>query len=70
MTIKYWNTLPSDSKERALTHVFPTNREMVSMLSSQHPDRKNCLWKIVFDEVRIPETPGHYKTFVKGWYLC
>ena len=70
MTIKYWNTLSSDSKERALAHVFPTNREMVSMLSLQRPDRKNCLWKIVFDEVRILETPGHYKTIVKGWYLC
>ncbi len=70
MTIKYWNALDVSSKVRALTHVFPTNQVMVSKLSTERPNKKDCLWKIVFDEVRVPVNEGHYKTFVKGWYLC
>ena len=70
MTIKYWNALDVSSRVRALTHVFPTNQVMVSKLSTERPDKGNCLWKIVFDEVRIPVNENHYKTYVKGWYLC
>ena len=68
MTLKYWNSLPKGSRERALCHVFPTMKFTVEMLLDEQPNLKNGLWKLVWRKVRIP-IESYYKTVVNGAYL-
>lgn len=71
MTLKYWNSLPKGSKERALSHVFPINRCIVDMLLDEAPNPKQSpFWGLVWKKVRIPEKESYYKTVVhKNTYL-
>lgn len=69
MTVKYWNSLPEDSKVRAIEAALPNAGIMAKILKSAKPNPKEARWSIVFKEVRIPEDCSHYKTVVNGWYL-
>lgn len=69
MTLKYWEKLDDGSKRRALAHVFPINNPIVQILMNEKPDKKKTLWKLVFQEVRIPEDNSHYKTVVHSTYI-
>ena len=67
VSIKYWNTLPEGSKERALTACYPNAKGIVNMMLEEKPDPKNVFWKRVFDMVRVPDN-SYYKTFINGVY--
>ena len=69
MTLKYWASLDEGSKRHSLTHVFPLNKPIVQILMSEKPDKKNVMWQVVFQEVRIPEDNRRYKTVVHNTYI-
>ncbi len=69
LTIKYWKSLPRDSKERALKFVFPIHDAIVQMLLDEDPtteEIKNGFWSLVFKKIREPLPdeygPSPYKT--------
>lgn len=68
LTKKYWNSLPKDSKRRALTCVFPLHKGIVEMLIEEEPRTDEVFWKLVFRKVRIPDD-GFYKTVVNNTYI-
>ena len=68
LTIKYWNTLERNSKERALSVVYGNQHGIINMLLSENPNKKSPFWKIVFNKVKIADD-GHYRTIVNGTYL-
>lgn len=69
MTAKYWNSLSEGTKQRALTYVFPMQSFVVELLLKQKPNNTHPSWKIVFDNVRIPDDTSFYKAVVNGTYM-
>lgn len=73
LTIKYWNSLPKSSKERALKHVFPIAPAIVKMLLDDEPtteEIKNGFWKLVFQEIKEVNGDKYYKTcFMNTTYI-
>lgn len=71
MTTSYWKGLSEGSKRRALTYVFPIHPVIVDMLLDEKPNLREFWWQRVWDEVRIPEDPSHYKTVIRNsTYIC
>lgn len=69
LTIRFWKSLETGSKERALKFCFPTNPSIVRMLLDEDPtteEIKHGFWSIVFNHIREvkPDDRGyrHYKT--------
>ena len=75
LTIKYWNSLPRESKRRALKFVFPIHPSIVDMLLDDEPtteEIKNGFWSPVFKKIReVKETHRPYRTcFMNTSYIC
>lgn len=69
MTIKYWNSLPADSRARAIEAAFPNGRLLAENLKNREPDLKSSQWRLIFKLVRIPMDGCSYKTAVNGWLI-
>ena len=69
MTIRYWNSLPVDSRERAIRAAVPNGEFLAKLFKDAKPNLKDTSWRLIFKLVRIPVNETHYKTVVNGWYI-
>lgn len=71
LSIRYWNSLSSDTKKRAIKCVFPLMGESLNYLVNEKPDPKEEVWwKLIFKKVRVPYNNSHYKFMVNNTYYC